>query len=596
MKGLSTQMLKAVCLGMLLLLSAGASYAAVYTAVQPGNYTDPNTWAGPNAPPVNVTNDDIQIIGVFVTLDTNISFSGSNARLEVTGGGGLSQDANPRFISFVGSQVAGNGNIDVDSMYADFSMNGFDMNGSVSAAKMEVKGLTANQPSAITVSKMLHLTGTLDIGMGVFDLGSNSIINVAGGNLAKGVSGNINLVQPYDLNYITTGTTTGLELNGPGMQSISVDVGSGNAVMLSEHLVIDNNIALDINSGTLDLNGNRLVVTNTGDITGSNTADAIDAMSPSSITINKPAGITRTLSFATGATVDSLHVNMTTNTSVLDIASGELKVAKVLWLQDGMIDINDNKLTLIAGATIVGGDMDNYIIATGNGRLVQDVGPGDLKYYPVGTAGYFAPASITGNTGHSAMQINVGVENTVYSQGTTGFDFSASEPLVDNTWHITGNSTGTPDVDIDLVWAAAQEVNNFDRSKCYVSYNSGGSWVQGTPAPANAAGGMYGQTISNAKSLNAFAVFDNETAVSVAEVNAKESTIAIYPNPVTDVLRVSYNGAATATVYSATGQVMSATYVNGSANSVDVSALPAGMYYLHLTGDDIEATQRFVKQ
>lgn len=595
MKKLSTQFLNAMSLCAVLVLAAGSAGATVYTAVQPGNYTDPNTWAGPSAPPINVTGDDIQIIGFNVILDTNVTFTGSTARLELGANGSLSQDMTPRYLSFSGAEIQGMGNIDVDSLYGDFGMNGYASNGILSTRAMTVASLIAVQPAIITVSDVLNLNGTCDIGMGSFSMGVNAVINVAGGALAKDVNGNVNLVQPYDVNYITKGTTTGLELSGLGLGNVSVDVGNGNVVTLTRSIEIDNGSVLSLLSGTLHLNGNRLVVTPNGDITGSNAADALNANSPSSIIINKAAGISRSLSFAAGATVDTLHINMSDAAALLDV-EGDLKIAKALWIQDGMIDINDNDMSLIAGAALAGGDMDNYIIATNDGRLVQDVGANDVKFYPVGTAAYYAPANITGNTGHSAAQVSVGVKDEVLSNGTSGYDFAVGNPMVENTWMITSNTTATIDVDVELMWAAAQEVNSFDRSKSFASMSTGGGWSQGTGTAAGTVNGMHSQTYSNATALEVFAVFDNNTPVSIATVNAKQQKISIYPNPVSDVMHIDYNGEATATVYNTTGQVMMTANVSNSSNTIDVSALPAGMYYLQLSGEGVDATQRFVKQ
>ena len=92
----------------------------------------------------------------------------------------------------------------------------------------------------------------------------------------------------------------------------------------------------------------------------------------------------------------------------------------------------------------------------------------------------------------------------------------------------------------------------------------------------------------------ALALFDKSTTLSVNDV-ANTETIAVYPNPASNILHTSYNGAATATVYSLTGQtLLQQNTVNGA---IDISTLPTGTYMLRLytdSGSDIRRT--FVKR
>lgn len=81
--------------------------------------------------------------------------------------------------------------------------------------------------------------------------------------------------------------------------------------------------------------------------------------------------------------------------------------------------------------------------------------------------------------------------------------------------------------------------------------------------------------------------------VSVEELSG-EQTISISPNPATNVLHIKgIQENTAAVVYNTQGQVVSNTHLSGS--NIDVSALPAGVYYLHLIGEYTNSTTRFIK-
>ncbi len=62
------------------------------------------------------------------------------------------------------------------------------------------------------------------------------------------------------------------------------------------------------------------------------------------------------------------------------------------------------------------------------------------------------------------------------------------------------------------------------------------------------------------------------------------TSISIYPNPTADLLNISTNTAATAELYDFSGRLMMEFDVRKSNSTIDISALPAGVYMLRMAG------------
>lgn len=73
--------------------------------------------------------------------------------------------------------------------------------------------------------------------------------------------------------------------------------------------------------------------------------------------------------------------------------------------------------------------------------------------------------------------------------------------------------------------------------------------------------------------------------------------VDIYPNPATDILTIkTLPGAYAAfTISNAMGQHVAQQTINGAVNTVDVKTLPAGIYYITLTGEQGRKVEKFVK-
>ena len=88
---------------------------------------------------------------------------------------------------------------------------------------------------------------------------------------------------------------------------------------------------------------------------------------------------------------------------------------------------------------------------------------------------------------------------------------------------------------------------------------------------------------------------NNCAQVSSGISDVERNTVAIYPNPTTDILNFSVEETGTFEIIDAIGRtVMSGTAMNGK-NRLDVNSLPKGAYTLKLTTETV-GTAHFIKE
>jgi hypothetical protein len=92
-------------------------------------------------------------------------------------------------------------------------------------------------------------------------------------------------------------------------------------------------------------------------------------------------------------------------------------------------------------------------------------------------------------------------------------------------------------------------------------------------------------------------IIDNDSTVGVSDVSF-EKNVRIYPNPTLNVLNVkSDNDMLDAFITNITGAVVIGKLnLEKGMNTVDVSMLNAGMYFIHLTNGADSAILKFIKQ
>lgn len=587
------KMFKTSCLTLLALLATFTNVkATTFTAIASGNLSSSTTWAGGNIPTVLSNGDNIVIGSLFnVNMDQSIELS-SGTNLDVDGT--LMGTAGNYLKMDNGASITGAGMIDIDSFSGNFT-SGFTFAGNMTTNAYYSQNGYININNAINVDNTLYLAaGTLDIFKGTLQMSQGSTIIIENGSMMMSGTGVFDLSSGYNVHYkIKANTSAGIELSGSGLKDITIDIGSGNKLSLSGKLTVTN--MLTITSGSLDLNGHDLEFGSNSDVSIVSGA-GITSSSNSDITLNAgSSGFSGQLRFTSGGNVaDNFTVSMNSATAMVTIDGG-LKVNSKLDLQQGIINIGSGKLELLSGASISGGSASSYVATEAGGRLSIDVLTGNSKTFHVGSSSNYAPAVVTSASTSGSSKFSVGFDPTVKANGSAGNDISTSEPMVKGTWFVESSASSNVEVELQLMWDAAMEVNSFDRTKAYIAHYMSAGWTGDARVNATmGSNGMYSIKRSGIKSFSPFAVFDDNTPSSVNELNS-DNKIAIAPNPASNTITITTSKKLQADIYNISGQLVHSTQVtNGTA--IDISKLTNGMYYIRLNDGEEATTHKFVKQ
>lgn len=575
---------------------ATSAEAKTFTAVISGKLSNSATFGGDQVPVTLSANDVILIgAGITVDMDQDIIINDATSSVSVLAGGTL-QSSSSNYIAMTNGSLTGSGTIDVDSIMLAVQ-SGVAFTGKMSARAMTMSNATINSAIEVTANEALYvMNGTSTFTQGTLKMSNSNTTDIIidGGMLDIQAGATADLTTNYNVMYVGSSSTGGVELTGSGLQMIDVNVGNGNNVTLDNDLVVTGNLSLT--SGTLVLNGNNLTFNSTSSFDA--TANGmISSTSGSDITILAASSLTGSLMFdGTNNTVDDFTINFGSSSSEVMIGS-DVMVSGTLDLQSGKINIGANDIQVMSTGNISGGSANSYVITGKGGTLSLDIAANTDETYFIGTDNSFAPAMIKSN-GAAYADMSVGVNADVMSRGTFGYNVNDKESVVNTTWFVENSASANVDIDMELWWSSAMEVNAFDRTKAYISHYMNGNWDATASASATTqTNGMFSIERKGVKSLSPFAVFDDNTSLSVGEV-ATANDVQVYPNPATDQINISYNGTATATaeVYNLAGSlVKSANVVNGE-NTISLNGLNSGIYYIRLAADGATSTHKFVKR
>lgn len=573
-----------------IMASAPGAYAAFYTAATSGNFSAGSTWQGGIAPSFNLSGDVIVIpTGIVVTLDGSLKMTngGPSDMLSIDGMLG----GNTYSIRLDGVLLQGTGTILVDTFSGDFTGGNFSFSGNIDANLLDGGSIVASNIVTFNVANRLYLDDTMVLKAGTIKLDQSGKIEIHGSAayatplLTVEAGANLNLPTSYEVIYKGTGVKAGQELGGTGLTSLVIDLDNGtDEVDLGTNVTLNGLLALT--KGTLDFNGHDFTFdTNSGLV---NSQGIFKVNTPSMLHIKPATALTGELRFVNGGNTLS---NLTLNTSGTIALGSPLKIANLLDLQNGKLDVQGNKLSLITGATVIHASANSYVVTGTGGFMAADIAADSNFMYPVGTAAAYAPCTISSNNNTVYNGFGVAVNAGVLAMGTSGPDMSTKQPMVGLTWFAYHSSTGM-DIDMQVAWDASQEKGPFDRANCYVSQLVGSWWdkIQDTNA-VQAPGGLWTVNRTGIRSLSAFAVFDNTTVDVQGQPLAKR--LNVHPNPATHTLMVPVTAATDIAIYNAQGQRVIYTRVNAAAHDINIEQLPAGMYLVR-AGDGSVAT--FVKQ
>lgn len=563
------------------------------------------------------------------TAASDISFNNTGGTIgAITFTGNTSAVNNLSVNVGAGSQasIAGtltiNGTLMLNTGALNFNSSNLIISGSISGSGL----LRANSSSNLTVNPVGGLTGSLNfIGGGqslnnfTLSVGTGNSVSLSSdltiyGTLALASGSNLNLngnAVTLDAGSLVSGTgafiansASALTINssaGIALLKIIGTIGdftvntSGSTVILSSNLSTDGMFTLQ--SGTLVLNGFDLMLM--GDIAPLN-AGLISSTSASDLTVD--------VASATSGDINFLSSANTIGNFTLNIADGgpaslgaDLRVNGILLFTAGKLNIAGHALVIGNSGSISGADVGSYIITGPGGYVERTVTSGGSTSvsFPVGTFSSFAPANIHLATGSTSGQVQVGVVGDVLQFGITGTDLSLTKPLVDATWDISSTIVNNLNMDLELMWSAAMEVNSFDADNAYIGHFMSGSWdVNATTAAVAETNGMFSLQRSGITSLSPFAVFDNNTFTGVTEIS-NDTRFEIYPNPAAYTITIQNSTASTEPmnmdVYNSVGQLVLATQLANVTSTVSVENLVSGNYFIKFYNSEVSSSKKFIK-
>ncbi|MBL7719532.1 MAG: T9SS type A sorting domain-containing protein [Flavipsychrobacter sp.] len=422
MKKNNSTIFKRIGLSILSMAMVLTAQATNYTVVASGNFSSSTTWSGGVVPTIILAGDNISIpSGYTVTLDNNINFNVA-ATLDVDGT--LESGTNMTAMAMTAGNITGSGTIDVDSISLAL-VSGITFTGDIIADHMSTWITTFNSTADVTVNTSLYvMAGLLSITDGTLNLGNNATIYIDGGSISLGGNGMLGLTSNYNVVYHGSGSNSGLELTGSGLQDVMIDLSSG-SVTLTGDVVI--NGTLDLENGNLILNGNDLALATNGDIDATGSG-SIYADANANITINTLNSLTGDLTFGSGNnTVHNLTINLGSSSSNVDLGS-DITVTGMLTLSQGTLTLNNNDLNFA-----VNGNFSSM----GNGSLVSTSGSNITITSNINFNGGIR-FNNTGNTVNN-LTINLGT-NTGYASLGSDLHVSGMLTLTSGLLHTWNNN------------------------------------------------------------------------------------------------------------------------------------------------------------
>jgi|GEM_PF-4157595 len=227
--------------------------------------------------------------------------------------------------------------------------------------------------------------------------------------------------------------------------------------------------------------------------------------------------------------VDSM-TNLRMNSGQVLLIQNDLAVINALDLNNnGSIQLGNQHLMMLSGATLVGYDANNFIITDDSGTLQREVGATDVNF-PVGNSSY--NLAILNNAG--ALDIfSIRVVDSVLANGLDGL--TQSSDFVQRTWYIDEMVDGGSDATLSLEWDTGDEQTGFDRTNSSVVQQIGGVWdtLHNYSGATAVAANTWSQEAENINSFTTFSVTSNLPAVEcgrdVFEANETQASAKELP-------------------------------------------------------------------
>lgn len=426
-------------------------------------------------------------------------------------------------------------------------------------------------------------------------MSSAGVIIKENGTFALGVADFVG-TNLYSVIYKGGTKIAGFELMGLGLQSVMVDLSAAaNVVSVNSNLTIPG--MLNLNMGSLNITSHNLYLKGTYSSTAMGTFQG-DAQS--SIFINNTtSAFGDTIAFAaTHSILDSLYIKTMPSTWVV---LGSALMVENLTMVSGGVALTNGDLIVNSTGSITGYDSSKYISTSAAGSLIMNVNAASpYVVFPIGTNLNYSPASLQMVSGTSGM-FHANVQNGMLANGTSGTNMALTQSVVNRTWFIQEPAqTGALNANLQVQWKATEEMNSFDRTHAFISHYNGTIWDASTIGAATAATGSYYQmTRTNVTSFSPFAIVDQNAVTGIDKVAATNVTLSLYPNPAANFVTIDFKNAdaKSVEVYNEIGSKVYSMNVTDktSAHKIDISNLPAGVYYVKVATATTPIIKKLIK-
>lgn len=453
--------LKTIAIAACLLISGAVN---AFTAVTSGAWSSAATWGG-TAPGPNVSGNDIIIpAGITVNLDMDVTFTGLLNNFNVSGS--LTGASNG--VTMVSGSLIGNGTLSIMRLQFN-SVSTAAFSGTMNVARLVNSSLSlglvaiANISDSLVLqagSLMLNTNSNLTMLTGSTIRVNNGTIGIGGGLFSSG--------NNYNVVYVGTSKTSGIELAGNMLQNVTVNLNSNSeTITLNGNTSVANN--LNLMMGKLNLNGRKLTVS--GDLMMS-TGTAFISNSSSELEIAGSGTLTSGLGFDQGnATINNLTINRNNGTVRL---YGALNIA-------GNLNLGNGNFSLESGSTLTMNS--NSKIWIGGGMLAMNSGSFaassnyDVEY--TGASSYTAGIELNG-TGLEDLTVNTSSSSATVmltnSLAVSGALSMSNGHISMNGYNVFLNGTLSQSATAGFIGHAASELHlNLSTAANSTLYFDGGS-------------------------------------------------------------------------------------------------------------------------
>lgn len=645
---LQTYLCKLCTIALLIFICNITANATTYTVIKTGAFTDNATWDGGNIPPLTLpAGDEIVVPATFtLTLDTSIVITAPSSGLIVNGNLVSQIKVIPPSTFLIYSvtlgdvNFKGSGNISLDTLIAQQGLE-IGYSGNMSVRNFKVHGLEQTLAKIIVLENLDLIENEYLLTSGQLTMNMGSKINRYQGkfNIPPSTNGTLDFSNRHSVVYkadtVTAPKTFGRELKPGAIQDIYLeeDVMAADDIAFNGLIYPDNHqVILDDHALTLH-------------------PECVILQSDMKLHVTKESELTlRTAKQTNQYGINFVHSTPEFHSPLkkltVDINNGTfpirdfIAITKELAFMNGYISISGfSDITIDTFANISGARETQYIIIAdtfkkGNTYKDHDLSylsiytkPGDTAYFPIGTWDEYAPMRMVSKTQDTTGDfIFASVNKGVKQHGDDGDKLTIRhDELVNLTWAAIykGQTTSQKDsLYFETWWKPISEGATFDRNSCnhytqsyFDTSTTALIWNQLLKQPGdstykarlNAHGYYYLESTvpahnfpnpSRPYALTFISIFDHAFNLDVVNTAKPSEIISIYPNPAQDVLHISLKEAqpVQATIYSVAGQAVGQRTISAGNNTVKISSLPTGAYYIQLKGEQTKATGKFIKQ